>query len=76
MNNKRIDKTKKANIKCENCEHWRKEKDGFLFITYCKLTKEKKKYYQRCKMFEWGMEVEEWNGDGIGELEMITNNTK
>lgn len=43
-----IDKTKKSNIKCEHCVHW----SGWL-MSQCKLKKECKQYYQRCKQFDW-----------------------
>lgn len=44
---RKLDKTKKSNIKCEHCEHW-DDQNG-----YCKFHREEKWYYQRCKDFEW-----------------------
>lgn len=47
-----IDKKKKSNIYCAHCEHWsgHVDEDG---NTHCKITMERKAYYQRCKLFEW-----------------------
>lgn len=44
---RKLDKTKKSNIKCEHCEHWDSQTE------YCKVRKQKKRYYQRSKDFEW-----------------------
>lgn len=43
-----IDKSKKSNIKCEHCKHW----SGWL-MEQCTVDHKFKKYYQRCKEFEW-----------------------
>lgn len=47
MNDMRlIDKSKKSNIKCENCRH---------FVANCKrvLNGQFKDYWNRCKQFDW-----------------------
>lgn len=48
-----IDHTKKSNIKCEHCKYGKRN----LFVTYgyliCTKHHEKKKYWNRCKSFEW-----------------------
>ena len=44
---RKLDKTKKSNIKCEHCEYW-DDKNG-----YCKFHREEKWYYQRCNDFKW-----------------------
>lgn len=50
MNKKPIDKEKRSNIKCEHCEYW----TGLLWDeARCKLNKQPKQYYQRCKNFSW-----------------------
>ena len=60
MNKRKLDKTKKSNIKCEHCEYWDKDSDDFIQnkITFeimypCEKCGEKKAYYQRCKCFKW-----------------------
>ena len=46
-----IDKSKKANIKCEHCGNWySSEKNP---IPFCLLSGETKDYWKRCKHFEW-----------------------
>lgn len=52
MNIRRVDITKKSNIKCEHCEHWSSYKIG------CNNPKSEKyntstAYYNRCKSFQW-----------------------
>jgi hypothetical protein len=41
-----VDRTKKSNIKCEHCEHF---KNGAV----CKLTLCPEKYWNKCNKFEW-----------------------
>ena len=56
MNKRPIDRTKKSNIKCVNCEYWAKENDlenNGKEVTYCVLTGKDKHYWNRCKQFEW-----------------------
>ena len=51
-----IDKSKKSNRKCENCEHFVEtdKLDNYGFVLYvCDITQEQKYYYNRCKNFEW-----------------------
>ena len=41
---RKVDKSKKSNIKCKHCAHY----------PFCVLTGENKKnYWNRCKQFEW-----------------------
>lgn len=53
MHRKPLDKTKKANIKCEHCEYWDRGKLSFNYNEICKLTLQPKSYYQRCQKFKW-----------------------
>ena len=46
MNKRPIDKTKKANIKCEHCKYWGDKNK-------CEITNELKNYWNRCKQFNW-----------------------
>lgn len=60
-----IDKSKKSNRKCENCEHFVKTDkcDNYGFFLYiCDITQEQKYYYNRCKSFEWSSR-KEYKGD-------------
>lgn len=50
---RKIDKTKKSNIKCEHCEHW-----GGWKRQVCDISGEAKYYYNRCKKFEWASDKE------------------
>ena len=43
-----IDKSKKSNRRCWNCEHY----------ASCKLTGQSKRYWNCCKNFEWNPEKE------------------
>ena len=43
-----IDKSKKANIKCEHCGYWAGRESS-----KCLLTGKEKMYYNRCKEFTW-----------------------
>lgn len=54
MNKRQVDKTKKANIKCEHCKYGKTDAERNYF---CTLKKEKKNYWNRCKDFEWKEEV-------------------
>lgn len=49
---KKIDKTKKSNIKCEHCKNFKGQEVG-----ECKLNGDKKYYYNRCKNFEWNKKL-------------------
>ena len=53
---RKVDTTKKANIKCEHCEYWVQERDpdnNGQEVTYCCLSGENKNYWNRCKSFKW-----------------------
>lgn len=55
MNDRPIDKRKKSNIYCAHCEHWsgyEKTQEGKPALT-CLISGERKKYWCRCKNFEW-----------------------
>jgi hypothetical protein len=43
---KKLDKSKKSNIKCEHCKYWNSAHN-------CELSGAHKWYYQRCKDFAW-----------------------
>lgn len=47
MNIRKVDKTKKSNIKCEHCEAY--DKNNGL----CRIQEKKKNYWNRCKDFIW-----------------------
>ena len=47
MDAKKVDKTKKSNIKCEHCESYDKD------IGWCCIKEKKKNYWNRCKDFIW-----------------------
>lgn len=59
MNNRPIDKTKKANIKCEHCQFWcewgieGKCKDNYCMNPYSEHYHHQRKYWNRCKQFKW-----------------------
>ena len=55
---RKVDITKKSNIKCEHCKNY----NGRL-VGKCRLTEEKKNYYNRCKDFDWKMKIKQ---DAIG----------
>ena len=60
MNKRPIDKTKKANIKCEHCEYCPKTN---TVTTKCLNEKSPRyalpvHYWNRCKCFEWRKESE------------------
>ena len=51
MNTRKVDKTKKSNIKCEHCESWNfddKKNEG-----WCSTHQKPKNYWNRCKDFIW-----------------------
>ena len=48
-----IDRSKKTNIKCEHCGNWSGYSENSSERPYCKLTKETKYYWNRCKGFSW-----------------------
>ncbi|MDY2731728.1 MAG: hypothetical protein SOV49_05465 [Erysipelotrichaceae bacterium] len=62
MNNRSLDKTKKTNIKCENCKYFvetnQRTPYAHLPIMACdnrdsKWYGECRMYWNRCKSFEW-----------------------
>lgn len=54
---KKVDVTKKSNIKCEHCQHYH-PRDGKIHNDWhCGLTGEAKNYWNRCKNFEWKKEI-------------------
>ena len=52
---RKIDKTKKSNIKCEHCKHFDCPIDEHSF---CMLKEENKNYWNRCKDFEWSKDFD------------------
>lgn len=57
-----VDTNKKSNIKCEHCKHWQSEAGERLDSNCNRCAKcgkcgEEKKYYNRCKEFEWREEL-------------------
>ena len=61
-----IDKSKKSNRKCENCEHFVEtgKRDNYGFFLYvCDITQEEKYYYNKCKNFEWSSRKQYKGGD-------------
>lgn len=48
---RKVDKTKKSNIKCEHCKHWTDEFSDVDMV--CNITGKVRNYYHRCKNFEW-----------------------
>ena len=51
---RKVNKEKKANIKCEHCDSFMKVSQ---FRCKCNKTGELKQYYQRCKDFEWRKDI-------------------
>ena len=47
MNTRKVDETKKSNIKCEHCEAYDKDNG------WCRIQEKKKNYWNRCKDFIW-----------------------
>lgn len=50
-NNKKVDKTKKSNIKCEHCIAYDKDKENG---GWCSIHEKTVNYWNRCKDFAWG----------------------
>lgn len=50
---RRVDKRKKANVKCEHCNYYDSEN------SFCNLLGEPKNYYNRCMKFKWSKRIEE-----------------
>lgn len=48
-----VDKSKKANVKCEHCDYYDSEN------SFCNLLREPKNYYNRCMKFKWSKRIEE-----------------
>ena len=65
MNKRPIDKTKKSNIKCVNCQFWCEwSYYGKDKTHYCKNEKSQhydrqRNYWNRCKQFEWAESEDE-----------------
>lgn len=58
---RKIDKTKKANIKCEHCRYacnYQYECRDGVFDTWCRLKDKPKHYWNRCKDFNWSEEFD------------------
>ena len=58
MNTKPLDKSKKANIKCEHCKWWYNRKSNgdneyFCHNPVSARYKMETNYWNRCKSFEW-----------------------
>jgi len=49
---RKLDKSKKSNIKCEHCKYWNSAHN-------CELSGVYKWYYQRCKNFAWGKKYDD-----------------
>ncbi len=47
---RKVDKTKKSNIKCEHCEYFDTEK---MCNGWCNKHNKQKNYWNRCKLFKW-----------------------
>lgn len=55
---RRVDKSKKTNTRCSNCEFW----DGELSDSgFCKLHEKNKNYWNRCKSFKLSKDIEDKN---------------
>lgn len=52
VNMRKVDKTKKSNIKCEHCKHYKYE-NKYVLKNHCGLNGNEKNYWNRCKQFEW-----------------------
>lgn len=48
---RKVNRSKKSNIKCEHCQYWTKFED------FCILLKEHKNYWNRCKSFKWREDI-------------------
>lgn len=51
-----VDTTKDSNRKCEHCEHWDKTKMDNGGLCPCSVTGQMKRYWCRCKQFQWRTE--------------------
>lgn len=47
---RRVDKTKKSNIKCEHCKYWERPDDMVYGKCFWDI---KKNYWNRCENFDW-----------------------
>ena len=48
---RKVDRSKKSNIKCEHCKHWAGKSADINKV--CNVTGNVRNYYNRCKNFEW-----------------------
>lgn len=62
--NRKVDTSKKSNIKCEHCEYWDRDYDDHEYDSSlcaykfpCNMNHGYKAYWNRCKDFEWKMEL-------------------
>lgn len=54
MAKRKVDKTKKSNIKCEHCIAWdRPTKEEPFLDGWCCIHECRKNYWNRCKDFKW-----------------------
>lgn len=55
---RKIDKSKKSNIKCEHCKKWKKDdwENGVCQNNASVHYNHTRKYFCRCKHFEWAEE--------------------
>jgi hypothetical protein len=53
INIRKIDKTKKSNIKCEHCSFCSLIDSYIKMPYYCRKHQQRKNYWNRCKDFEW-----------------------
>ncbi len=56
-----IDKSKKSNLKCEHCKNY---KSGIQENGTRTLTNDEKKYWNRCKDFQWSGRLNYKTGGG------------
>ena len=50
---RKVDRTKKSNIKCEHCRFWSEPNDGFKSKSVCFKTAKMTNYWIKCKEFDW-----------------------
>lgn len=54
---RKLDKAKKSNKKCEHCKHWGNDYScGNVYVCTCGESQfffQKRNYWNRCKCFEW-----------------------
>lgn len=55
MAKRKVDKTKKSNIKCEHCEAW--DFDDEENRGWCCIIEKEKNYWNRCKNFIWKHDI-------------------